>query len=67
MYCVSDGEEMKKRMFSNIVIVGGGLAFPGAQAWIHGMIWVQMPALIRLTLETMEIHTMPKVRASQMC
>ena len=52
---------MKKRMYSCIVVVGGGLMFAGAQSWLQYLVWTQMPAHMRLALETMDVITKPKV------
>jgi len=59
-----DSDEMKKRMFSCIVVVGGGLMFPSAQSWLQYLVWTNMPASMRLALETMDIITKPKVSVS---
>ena len=61
LICVAEGDEMKRRMYSSIVVVGGGLAFAGTQSWLENLIWTQMPPQIKSTLETMDVHTMPKV------
>ena len=53
---------MKKRMYSCIVVVGGGLMFPGTDSWIKYLIWTQMPATFRAQMETMDVFTEPKVR-----
>jgi actin-related protein 8 len=55
-----DTDEMKKRMYSCIVVVGGGLMFPGAQSWLQYLVWTNMPASMRLALETMDVITKPK-------
>jgi len=54
-------DDMKKRMYSCIVVVGGGLAFLGAQSWLQYLLWIQMPPHVRLSLETMDVYTRPKV------
>jgi len=64
MLCVSDSDEMKKRMYSCIVVVGGGLMFAGAQSWLQYLVWTHMPAHMRLALETMDVITKPKVSRS---
>ncbi|XP_064632876.1 actin-related protein 8-like [Lineus longissimus] len=56
--CESD--DMKKRMYSCIVVVGGGMMFEGAQSWLQYRIWTQMPGHFRLQLETMDVITRPK-------
>ncbi|XP_013416837.1 actin-related protein 8 [Lingula anatina] len=56
-----DTEEVKKKMYSCIVVVGGGLSlFKAADSWLQYRVWVQMPAAMRLSLETMDVITNPK-------
>ena len=52
---------MKKKMYSCIIVVGGGMNFEGAQPWLQYRIWVGMPHQYRLMLETMDVITRPKV------
>ena len=54
---------MKRRMYSCIIVVGGGLMFPGAQSWLQFLLWAQMPAQARLSLESMDVIVRPKVRS----
>ena len=60
---LSESDEMKKRMYSTILVVGGGLNFPMAQSWLQYLIWTQMPGAFRLQLETQDILTNAKVIA----
>lgn len=53
-------DEVKKKMYSCIVVVGGGLKFEGAQQWLQYKVWVGMPPQYRLMLETMDVITRPK-------
>ncbi|KAK3085468.1 hypothetical protein FSP39_003869 [Pinctada imbricata] len=55
-----EGDELKKKMYSCIVVVGGGLMFEGAQQWLQYRVWVGMPPQYRLMLETMDVLTRPK-------
>jgi len=55
-------EEMKKRMYSCIMVVGGGLMFDGAQSWLQYLVWTSMSPHWRLALDTMDVITKPKVR-----
>src|SRR6218665_1048517 len=52
---------MKKRMYSNIIVVGGGLMFPGFQSWLHHLLWIHMPANIKSSIEAVDIITRSKV------
>lgn len=56
--CGSD--ETKKKMYSTILVVGGGMNFEGAQPWLQYRIWMGMAHQYRLMLETMDVITKPK-------
>ncbi|KAH3816133.1 actin-related protein 8-like [Dreissena polymorpha] len=53
-------DEVKKKMYSCIIVVGGGLNFECLQPWLQYSIWKIMPAHIRPMLETMDVITRPK-------
>lgn len=53
-------DEIKKKMYSCILVIGGGLMFRGAQAWIQHRLWSQLPTQFRYTLEAMDIITRAK-------
>ncbi|XP_078341111.1 actin-related protein 8-like [Crassostrea virginica] len=55
-----DNDETKKKMYSCIVVVGGGMMLEGAQQWLQYRVWVGMPPQYRLMLETMDVLTRPK-------
>ncbi|XP_062612394.1 actin-related protein 8-like [Saccostrea cucullata] len=55
-----DNDETKKKMYSCMVVVGGGMMFEGAQQWLQYRVWVGMPPQYRLMLETMDVFTRPK-------
>ena len=55
---------MKKRMYSCILVVGGGLLFPAADSWLQYLVWTRMPGAFRLQLETQDVITSPKVRVA---
>lgn len=56
--CGSD--EVKKKMYSCIIVVGGGMMFEEAQQWLQYRVWVGMPHQYRLMLETMDVLTRQK-------
>ncbi|XP_033746554.1 actin-related protein 8-like [Pecten maximus] len=56
--CGSD--EVKKKMYSCIIVVGGGMMFEEAQQWLQYRVWVGMPPQYRLMLETMDVLTRQK-------
>ena len=63
-FFVAENDDTKKRMYSCVLVVGGGLMFPMAQSWLQYLIWTQMPGAFRLQLETQDIITNPKVDIS---
>uniref|UniRef100_UPI00358F88E1 actin-related protein 8 n=1 Tax=Myxine glutinosa TaxID=7769 RepID=UPI00358F88E1 len=56
--CVS--EETKKKMYSTILVVGGGLLFPGAQQFLQYRILNKMPPSFRRLIDTLDVITKPK-------
>jgi len=54
-----DNEDMKRRMFSCILVVGGGMSFPGAQLWLE-RIGAQIPAMYQSETGSVEVITRPK-------
>ncbi|XP_060598476.1 actin-related protein 8-like [Ruditapes philippinarum] len=55
-----DSDDMKKKMYSCIVVVGGGFNFESTQPWLQYCIWKNMPGYFRPLLETMDVITRPK-------
>ncbi|XP_032825583.1 actin-related protein 8 [Petromyzon marinus] len=53
-------EETKRKMYSSILVVGGGLLFPGAQEFLQHRIINKMPPSFRRLVETVEVITRPK-------
>ncbi|XP_078580404.1 actin-related protein 8-like isoform X2 [Branchiostoma floridae x Branchiostoma japonicum] len=62
--CASD--ETKKKMFSCILVVGGGMNFPGAQNFLLHRVRSQLPVKYRNIADTMEVITRPKDQDPQM-
>ncbi|XP_005093366.1 actin-related protein 8 [Aplysia californica] len=62
IHCIEkcDSEELRRKLYSCILVVGGGLQFEGAMTWLQYQVWQSMPAQMRLQLETMDIITKPK-------
>uniref|UniRef100_H3D395 Actin-related protein 8 n=1 Tax=Tetraodon nigroviridis TaxID=99883 RepID=H3D395_TETNG len=56
--CVSD--ETKRKMYSSILVVGGGLMFQGAQEFLLHRIINKMPPSFRRLMDNVEIITRPK-------
>jgi len=55
-----DSEELKRRMYSCILVVGGGLQFEGATQWLQYQVWQAMPQHTRQQMESMDIISKPK-------
>lgn len=54
-------DETKRKMYSSILVVGGGLMFPGAQEFLQHRILNKMPPSFRRVVESVEVITRPKV------
>ncbi|MEQ2188077.1 hypothetical protein GOODEAATRI_011311, partial [Goodea atripinnis] len=61
--CASD--ETKRKMYSSILVVGGGLMFHGAQEFLLHRIINKMPPSFRRLVDNVEVVTRPK--PSQRC
>ncbi|CAL1544546.1 unnamed protein product [Lymnaea stagnalis] len=55
-----DSDELKRKLYSCILVVGGGLQFDGAMTWLQHQVWQSLPISMRQQLETMDIITKPK-------
>ncbi|KAK6176999.1 hypothetical protein SNE40_015194 [Patella caerulea] len=53
-------DDIKRKMYSCILIIGGGMSFDAAQKCITGRIWPQIPHYQRLQMDTMDVLTRPK-------
>ncbi|KAK1786881.1 hypothetical protein P4O66_017264 [Electrophorus voltai] len=56
--CASD--ETKRKMYSSILVVGGGLLFHGAQEFLQQRLLNKMPPSFRRLVENVEVITRPK-------
>ncbi|XP_030640691.1 actin-related protein 8 [Chanos chanos] len=56
--CASD--ETKRKMYSSILVVGGGMMFHGAQEFLQHRILNKMPPSFRRVVENVEVITRPK-------
>ena len=54
-------DETKRKMYSSILVVGGGLLFHGAQDFLQHRILNKMPPSFRRVVENVEVITRPKV------
>ncbi|CAD5115283.1 DgyrCDS4276 [Dimorphilus gyrociliatus] len=53
-------EELRRKMWSNIVLVGGGLLFPGASNFLQQSLWPLLPAHLQLQPDSLEVLSHPK-------
>ncbi|XP_064474750.1 actin-related protein 8-like isoform X2 [Ornithodoros turicata] len=53
-----DSDDLKRKMFSCILVVGGGSMFPGIHTWLQNRLSVQIPIMYRA--EQIDIITRPK-------
>lgn len=54
-------DDTKKKMYSSILVVGGGLMFHKAQEFLQHRILNKMPPSFRRVVENVEVITRPKV------
>ncbi|NP_001001400.1 actin-related protein 8 [Danio rerio] len=63
--CASD--ETKRKMYSCILVVGGGLLFHGAQEFLQHRILNKMPPSFRCMVESVDVITRPKDTDARVC
>lgn len=62
MSLFSASDDTKKKMYSSILVVGGGLMFHKAQEFLQHRILNKMPPSFRRIIENVDVITRPKVR-----
>lgn len=60
-------DDTKKKMYSSILVVGGGLMFHKAQEFLQHRILNKMPPSFRRIIENVDVITRPKVFGSWCC
>lgn len=60
----SASDDTKKKMYSSILVVGGGLMFHKAQEFLQHRILNKMPPSFRRIIENVDVITRPKVFGS---
>ncbi|KAK3801298.1 hypothetical protein RRG08_067101 [Elysia crispata] len=55
-----DSEDLRRRLYSCILVVGGGLQFEGATSWLQHQVMQAIPSNMRAQLDSMDIITKPK-------
>lgn len=58
---LSASDDTKKKMYSSILVVGGGLMFHKAQEFLQHRILNKMPPSFRRIIENVDVITRPKV------
>ena len=54
--------EIKKKLYSSILVVGGGLSFGNVSNMLNARLQLKLPIVLTKGLEDMEIFTNPRVR-----
>lgn len=62
-FLLTASDETKRKMYSSVLVVGGGLLFHGAQEFLQHRILNKMPPSFRRMVENVEVITRPKVLA----
>ena len=60
-FLLTASDETKRKMYSSILVVGGGLMFHGAQEFLLHRIINKMPPSFRRLVDNVEVITRPKV------
>lgn len=60
-FLLTGSDETKRKMYSSILVVGGGLMFHGAQEFLLHRIINKMPPSFRRLVDNVEVITRPKV------
>ena len=58
---IVENDEMKARMFNNVLLVGGGLMFEGIESLLQYRLWLNLPSPQRQTANV-TVLTRTKVR-----
>lgn len=61
LFLLTASDETKRKMYSSILVVGGGLMFHGAQEFLLHRIINKMPPSFRRLVDNVEVITRPKV------
>ena len=52
---------MKHKLYGSVLIIGGGLSFPGAAAMLQARLELQLPTLFTRSVQTVEVFATPRV------
>lgn len=58
---LSGSTEVKHKLYGSVLIIGGGLAFPGAAAMLQARLELQLPGLVNRAAQTVEVFSNPRV------
>lgn len=65
-FFLTASDETKRKMYSSILVVGGGLMFHGAQEFLLHRIINKMPPSFRRLVDNVEVITRPKVNCDML-
>ena len=54
---------MKKKLYGSVLLVGGGLAFPGAANMLQARLELKLPVVFARGTDNIEVFSNPRVRA----
>ena len=58
---VSDNQETKRKMYSTILLIGGGMNFKGVDEFLLKRLQLNLPTHYQFMKEQMDVITRPKV------
>ena len=58
--------EVKHKLYGSVLVIGGGLAFPGAAAMLQSRLELQLPVLFNRSSQTVEVFSNPRVSTFQL-
>lgn len=61
LYLYAGSTEVKHKLYGSVLIIGGGLAFPGAAAMLQSRLELQLPVLFNRSSQTVEVFSNPRV------
>ncbi len=62
---LSGSLEVKHKLYGSVLIIGGGLSFPGAAAVLQARLELQLPGLFSRSAQTVEVFSNPRVNLHQ--
>lgn len=53
--------DMKKKLYGSVLVVGGGLSFPGAPLMLQQRLYSKLPPMFQRSSDAIEVCSNPKV------